>query len=152
MGGKRHRQKGDRIEREIVAWHRSIGIHAERYPLSGATRFRGSGHDLDLYIFGREEAPAVTEAKGRKDGAGSKLIRRWLGENDQLILKENREDFLVVMPRRTYERLVRESAGKGGMREWRVQNGNADVPGTSVPDRVSQDQRRLQDDPATQEE
>ena len=61
MSGARHRQKGNRVERELVARHAALGIHAERYPLSGATRFRGSAHDLDLYPFGREEAPLVAE-------------------------------------------------------------------------------------------
>jgi Holliday junction resolvase len=69
MSGACHRRKGDRLEREIVDRHREIGVHAERYPLSGASRFRGSGHDVDLYPFGREQAPLVTEVKGRKDGA-----------------------------------------------------------------------------------
>ena len=60
-GGSRHRKKGDRTEREIVQLHRSIGVHAERYPLSGASRFRDSGHDLDLYIDGRDAAPSIAE-------------------------------------------------------------------------------------------
>jgi hypothetical protein len=54
-GGARHRRKGSRIERELVELHRALGIHCERYPLSGASRFRGSGHDLDLYVCGRDE-------------------------------------------------------------------------------------------------
>jgi hypothetical protein len=62
MSGARHRQKGDRIEREIVERHEAIGIHAERYPLSGATRFRNSGHDIDIYVSGRDAAPFVGEA------------------------------------------------------------------------------------------
>ena len=66
MSGARHRQKGDRIEREIVALHRELGIHAERYPLSGASRFRNSGHDIDLYIGGADAAPAVAEVKARR--------------------------------------------------------------------------------------
>ena len=32
--------------------------------------FRGTGHDLDIYAFGREQAPIVAEVKGRKNGAG----------------------------------------------------------------------------------
>jgi hypothetical protein len=32
MSGARHRQKGNRVEREIVQLHRDLGIHAERYP------------------------------------------------------------------------------------------------------------------------
>jgi hypothetical protein len=76
MSGARHRRKGDRIEREVVDRHKALGIHAERYPLSGASRFRGSGHDLDLYVFGREKAPAVAEVKGRKNGAGFTTLER----------------------------------------------------------------------------
>ena len=56
MSGARHRRKGDRIEREIVDRHKALGVHAERYPLSGASQFRGSGHDVDVYLFGRAEA------------------------------------------------------------------------------------------------
>jgi hypothetical protein len=45
-GGAGRRRKGDWAEREIVALHQALGIKAERYPLSGASRFRGSGHDV----------------------------------------------------------------------------------------------------------
>jgi hypothetical protein len=65
---KSQRDKGQRIEREIVDLHKSINVHAERYPLSGASKFRGSGHDIDLYPFGREAAPLVAEVKARKSG------------------------------------------------------------------------------------
>ena len=58
-GGRRSRLKGDRIEREVVSRHAAIGIKAERYPLSGASRFRGSGHDIDIYVFGMDEGPLV---------------------------------------------------------------------------------------------
>jgi Holliday junction resolvase len=68
MGGARHRQKGNRIERELVQLHKDIGVHCERYPLSGASRFLGSGHDLDVYARGRDEAPFVAEVKARKNG------------------------------------------------------------------------------------
>jgi hypothetical protein len=35
-GGRHSRDKGNRIEREIVERHKSLGVHAKRYPLSGA--------------------------------------------------------------------------------------------------------------------
>jgi Holliday junction resolvase len=54
MSGAKHRRKGDAIERELVQLHKAIGIHAERYPLSGASRFRASGHDVDIYARGRD--------------------------------------------------------------------------------------------------
>ena len=57
------RDKGLRAEREIVDRHKAINVHAERYPLSGGSRFRGSGHDVDLYPFGRDAAPLVAEVK-----------------------------------------------------------------------------------------
>ena len=47
------RARAVRIEREIVDRHRALGVHAERYPFSGASRFRDSGHDVDVYLFGR---------------------------------------------------------------------------------------------------
>src|SRR5262249_35065312 len=63
-GGRRSRDAGNRIERELVERHRAIGIKSERYPASGATRFRGSGHDVDVYALGPDEAPLVAEVKG----------------------------------------------------------------------------------------
>ena len=105
-GGARHRRKGDRVEREIIEAHRALGIHAERYPLSGASRFRGSGHDVDLYLFGRDGAPAVAEVKGRKNGAGFTTLERWLGEYDALFLRRNHSEPLIVLPWRIWARLL----------------------------------------------
>jgi hypothetical protein len=68
--GKSQLDKGGRIEREIVDLHQAINVHAERYALSGASRFRGSGHDVDLYLFGRDATPLVAEVKARKNGSG----------------------------------------------------------------------------------
>jgi Holliday junction resolvase len=107
MSGARHRRKGDRTERQIVDLHRQIGIHAERYPLSGASRFRGSGHDLDVYARGKDEAPLVAEVKARKNGAGFTTLEKWLGEYCLLFLKRNHGEPLVVMPWRTYEQFLR---------------------------------------------
>jgi Holliday junction resolvase len=106
MSGARHRRKGDRIEREVVDAHRALGIHAERYPLSGASRFRGSGHDVDIYALGPDEAPLTTEVKGRRSGAGFVTIETWLGEYDALFLRRNNADPLVVLPWRVWARLL----------------------------------------------
>jgi Holliday junction resolvase len=105
-GGRASRRKGDRLEREIVDRHKALGIHAERYPLSGASRFRGSGHDIDLYVFGRDEAPIVSEVKGRKNDAGFTTLEKWLGEFDALFLRRNRADPLIVLPWRMWVRLL----------------------------------------------
>ena len=106
MSGARHRQKGDRVEREIVERHQALDVHAERYPLSGASRFRGSGHDVDIYPFGREAAPLVAEVKARKDGQGFAQLERWLGEYDLLFLRRNHADPLVVMPWRVWAAML----------------------------------------------
>jgi hypothetical protein len=95
---KSQRDKGARAEREIVDRHKAINVHAERFPLSGASRFRGSGHDVDLYPFGRDAAPLVAEVKARKNGSGFALLEKWLGEYQVLFLRRNRADPLVVLP------------------------------------------------------
>jgi Holliday junction resolvase len=104
--GKSQRDKGGRIEREIVQRHLDVGIHAERYPSSGATHFRGSGHDLDLYPFGRDETPIVAEVKSRKNGSGFAQLERWLDEYDALFLRRNHADPLVLLPWRTWVALL----------------------------------------------
>ena len=105
-GGARHRRKGARIEREIVERHRQFGIHAERYPLSGASKFRGSGHDIDLYLFGHDEAPVVAEVKSRKKGAGFATLEKWLADYDALFLRRDNADPLVLLQSRMWSRIL----------------------------------------------
>ena len=107
MSGARHRRKGARVERELVQLHRSLGIHSERYPLSGSSRFRNSGHDVDVYVFGKDEAPLVAEVKARKAGAGFVQLERWLGQYDALFLRRNQADPLVLLPWKTWAGLLR---------------------------------------------
>jgi len=109
MSGARHRRKGDRCERELVVRHAEIGVKSERYPLSGASRFRGSGHDLDIYAFGTDAAPLVAEVKSRKSGGGFVQLERWLGEYDALFLRRNNADPLVVLPWRVWGRLLEKA-------------------------------------------
>jgi Holliday junction resolvase len=106
MSGARHRRKGDRVERELVHLHTNIGIKAERYPLSGASCFRGSGHDLDIYVFGLDETPLVAEVKARKDGSGFATLERWLGEYDVLFLRRDHAEPLALVPWRVWARLL----------------------------------------------
>ena len=108
-GGASARRKGSAVEREMVDRHKALGVHAERYPLSGASRFRGSGHDIDLYLFGRDDAPLVAEVKARKNGAGFTTLEQWLGEFDALFLRRNNADPLVVLPWRIWARVVERS-------------------------------------------
>jgi hypothetical protein len=75
-------------------------------PYPGASRFRGSGHDVDLYPFGRDAAPLVAEVKSRKNGSGFTLLEKWLGEHQVLFLRRNRADPLVVLPWSTWVTLL----------------------------------------------
>jgi Holliday junction resolvase len=105
-GGARHRRVGNACEREIVERHKALDIHAERYPLSGASRFRGSGHDVDVYALGRDEAPLGCEVKKRRGGAGFTTLEKWLGEFDALFLRRNHADPMIVLPWRVWARLL----------------------------------------------
>lgn len=110
---KSQRSKGLRLEREIVQLHKSMGIHAERYPLSGASHFRDSGHDVDIYPRGRD-APLVAEVKGRASGQGFAMLERWLADYDALFLRRDRAEPLVVLPWRVWKELI---GGKDGERQ-----------------------------------
>ena len=103
------RRKGLRVEQEIVNLHKEAGIHAERVPLSGGAHYRSEGHDVDIYAFGRDAAPAVSEVKARKDGRGFALLERWLGEYDALFLKRDRQEPLVVIRWRMWVNLIRQA-------------------------------------------
>src|SRR5689334_17628055 len=92
------RHKGARLERELVALHRGPGVHAERVPLSGAMRYQGGRHDVDVYALGRDVPPLVSEVKGRGNGAGFRTLGRWLGENDALFLRRDNAEPLVLHP------------------------------------------------------
>jgi Holliday junction resolvase len=91
MSGAKHRQKGDRCERELVELHRALGIHAERYPLSGASRFRGS----------------VAECRARKNGDGFLTLEGWLADYDALFLRRDRAEPLVVLPWRVWAKMIK---------------------------------------------
>ena len=86
---KMQREKGARVEREIVSEFRKIGMWAEKVPLSGAA---GGSFSGDILV-----EDYTVEVKARKDGTGFKLLYRWLGDNDILVCKQDRTEPLVVM-------------------------------------------------------
>jgi Holliday junction resolvase len=104
--GAAPRRKGDRIERDLIKRHRAMGVHAERYPFSGASLFRGKSHDIDVYLFGRDETPIMGEVKSRKSGAGFATLERWLAEYGALFLRRNNADPLVLLPWRVWARIL----------------------------------------------
>ena len=97
-------------DKGAVDRHKAIDVHAERYPLSGASRFRGSGHDVDLYPFGRDASPLVAEVKSRKNGSGFTQLEKWLDSYDVLfLLRRNRADPLVLLPWNTWATLLEKA-------------------------------------------
>ena len=104
--GKSQRDKGQRREREIVHHWTGRGVKCARVPLSGAAGGDYAG-DIDIYAFGRDEAPLIGEVKARGTGAGFKTIKKWLGSNDMLILHEDHSARLYLIPERVMNRLVR---------------------------------------------
>ena len=101
--GKMSRDKGARGEREIVARHLALGVHAERVPLSGACggSFRG---DVEIENIGR------CEVKIRAGGGGFRTIETWLADSAALFLRRDRQSPLVVLPWETWERLLKGAA------------------------------------------
>jgi len=95
---KMSRDKGQRIERELVHLHQDAGIPATRVPLSGAT---GGAYAGDLRIL-----DLIAEVKARKDGSGFKQLEAWLGEHDVLFLRRDRQRPLVLMPWEVYVQLI----------------------------------------------
>jgi len=91
MGGRTSRSKGSRVERSVVNNFLQIGIHAERVPLSGAA---GGSYTGDVVVLDKFKA----EVKARKTGEGFGLLYRWLGDNDLLIVKQDRKELLVALP------------------------------------------------------
>ena len=85
------RDKGGRVERELVNKLKDAGMAAERVPLSGAAGGTFSG---DVLI----QDTLIAEVKARKEGAGFKTLEGWLGDNDMLLLKRNNADPIAVLP------------------------------------------------------
>ena len=102
--GRMSRDKGGRIEREIVGAHREIGVRAERVPLSGGAHYQGNGHDVDVYLAGRD-APLCCEVKAR--AAFPSWLLTWLADNDALFLRGDHAEPFVVLPWRTWAEMVR---------------------------------------------
>lgn len=99
MSGKRSRDKGGRIEREIVKSHTDNNIQCEKVPLSGSI---GGSFKDDVLINGKY----LGEVKSRKDGSGFRTILKWLGDSDFLFLRRDRTEPIVVMEFDMYLKLL----------------------------------------------
>ena len=92
MSGARHRRKGNRVERELVAYLRERGFAAERIPLSGSAGGSFIG-DITIPLLGRD---FVAEVKIR--GNGFSRLYSWLVDRDLLIVRADRREPLVIVP------------------------------------------------------
>lgn len=104
--GKMQRDKGSRVEREMVALMQSHNITCERVPLSGAMKYQGNGGDIDIYA---SDLHLQTEVKSRAKSLWKTLVN-WLSSSDVLILKANREDPFVFMPMRVFIELAQSNS------------------------------------------
>jgi hypothetical protein len=93
-GGRRSRDKGNRVERALVHALQKAGFAAERVPLSGAARGRFGG-DLSVPLLGIDRR---VEVKCR--GNGFRQFYDWLNGADLLIVRADRSEPLVVLPLR----------------------------------------------------
>ena len=104
--GKASRNKGARGEREVVQLHKTMKVHAERVPLSGAMAYQDNAEDVDVYAFGRDEAPLVCQVKRQKKDAGWKTLLGQLGEADALFFRTDRGEWHVTLPWASWQRLM----------------------------------------------
>jgi Holliday junction resolvase len=91
MSGRRSRNKGNRVERAIVAALQEHAFAAERVPLSGAARGRFGG-DISVPLLGKD---CRVEVKARAHGFGQ--LYAWLADHDFLVVKADHCEPLVVL-------------------------------------------------------
>ena len=84
------KQKGYRTEHMLVKRFQSAGIDAKRQVLSGAL----PDHPHDIKI---NNPDMIVEVKARKNGAGFKTLKRWMGSADALIMHEDYEESMVAI-------------------------------------------------------
>lgn len=98
----KNKLRGDNLEREVVNLMRENGFRCERTLERGARSDGSKTWDVDLYVNG--DSALVGECKRRK--SGFKFIYESLGENDFLVVKQDRCDRLYVLPERVFLSLI----------------------------------------------
>lgn len=109
MSGLRSRNKGARVEREVVHICQESGIAAERVPLSGAAGGSYKG-DVSMPVLGRD---VTLECKARANGF--KQIYDWMADNYGVVLRADRKQPLICIRLTDFVELARLSD------EFRVQ-------------------------------
>ena len=80
--GNKSKSKGYRTEYNLVKRFQAAGLDAKRQVLSGAL----PDHPHDIKI---NNPDFIVEVKARKNGAGFKTLKRWMGAADALIMHED---------------------------------------------------------------
>ena len=106
MSGKRSRDKGSREELAIVNLHKDHGIFAERTLENGKRPNGDMAWDIDLYVYGVDEAPLIGECKVK--GQGFKKIYDYLGDADFLTIRADRKPRIYCMTEEVWLRLMME--------------------------------------------
>lgn len=91
-GGRKSRDKGNRVERWLINYLRDWGWRCERVPLSGSAGGRFTG-DFLLPMLGED---LVGEVKCR--ATGFRELYAWLEGRDVLVVKADRREPLVILP------------------------------------------------------
>ena len=88
--GSKSKSKGYRTEYNLVKRFQAAGLDAKRQVLSGAL----PDHPHDIKI---NNPNFIVEVKARKNGAGFKTLKRWMGTADALIMHEDFEESIVAI-------------------------------------------------------
>ena len=99
MSGRAPRQKGNRLEREVVNLLRSYNLDAKRVPSSGAHH----GFPGDVICLDGMQVECKSRARGFSP------LYQWLVGNDALVVKQDRHEPLIVMHLSRFARLAQEA-------------------------------------------
>ena len=131
-GGRRSREKGNKVERAIVRALQEHGLGAERVPLSGSAGGSYVG-DSTVPLLGVDRC---VEVKARANGF--RELYAWLDGRDLLVIKADRRVPLVVLPLDLAARIAMAAeAKKAGRHErrrhrsriaWRPQRTRLSLP------------------------
>jgi Holliday junction resolvase len=118
MSGRSAKTKGTRVERELVQKLEAEGVTAWRVPMSGSL---GGSLSADIKI-GKDRGFSV-EVKARAGGGGFSTIEKWLGNNQALFLKRDRQEPMVVLEWEMFIELIKaylDDNGDGSVRDIRA--------------------------------
>ena len=107
MKAKSAKQKGARLETEVVKALTQVGILARRQPGSGI--YQDFPHDVEAMIRGRRY---IIECKARKDSF--RQLDRWMGAADLLFVRCDRASPRVYMAWETFLTIAETASEPSG--------------------------------------